>query len=232
VTWADQLYPSYRATIEDVFGAKVIDTYGCAEGMQVAAQCPHGSYHFQMLDTIVEFLDEHDHPVPAGTPGRIVLTRLIPGAMPFLRYDVGDIGVATGDIDCACGRQWELMESVEGRLTDVIVSPAGNRYVAHFFALCLEEFPQIVEYQIEQTGPSRIVIHVVSPGAPSYFDRQIAQRLQALGLTDMEIHVDRCASIPPSKAGKRRWVIGLNQPPQIVPLNLPAAKPVLSVHSH
>ncbi len=42
MTWGDTLYAHYRETIERAFGARVLDTYGIGEGMQVSAQCEGG----------------------------------------------------------------------------------------------------------------------------------------------------------------------------------------------
>src|SRR5215207_8235542 len=80
VTWGDNLYPHYRKTIEQAFKARVTDTYGCGEGIQIAAQCGQGStYHQHTLDVIVEYLDNASNPVEPGQQGNLVLTRLHPG---------------------------------------------------------------------------------------------------------------------------------------------------------
>ena len=57
VTWGDNLIPFYRSTIENAFHCKVFDTYGCAEGIQISAQCGHeGNYHQHGLDVVVDIL--------------------------------------------------------------------------------------------------------------------------------------------------------------------------------
>ena len=85
-TWGDSLYPAYRSLIERVFQCQVFDTYGCAEGFQVAAQCEFGNYHIHALDVIVEYLDDNDQPIPEGEVANLVITRLHPGPMPFIRW--------------------------------------------------------------------------------------------------------------------------------------------------
>lgn len=210
VTWADQLHPHHRQAIESTFGARVIDTYGCGEGIQVSSQCGHGShYHVHALDTIVEYLDENDEPAAPGEPARLILTRLLPGATPLIRYEVGDLGVRGPQTPCACGRSWETMESVIGRLTDIITGPSGRRYLAHYFALHLEKFPAIHEYQVEQTGPAELVIRVVSNGPAAPLPVDIRRTLIANGLDDMLIRVEIVSRIAPAATGKRRWIIGL-----------------------
>jgi phenylacetate-CoA ligase len=209
VTWADQLYPEYRANIEGAFRTPVFDTYGCAEGIQISAQCGHGShYHVHAMDTMVEYLDSHDRAVKPGEVGRVVVTRLLPGAMPFLRYDTGDLGVQSPAQTCSCGRQWEIMQSIQGRQTDVIVSPQGHQFNLHFFSLYLEQFPEIREYQIVQTAPGEITIRAVCQPASASLGTRVADRLRQEGLSDMAVHLEPVDTIPLTQGGKRRWVIG------------------------
>ncbi len=208
VTWADQLYPEYRVNIETTFRTKVLDTYGCAEGMQISAQCGHGEhYHVQAMDTIVEYLDECGEPVKVGRLGRVVLTRLLPGPMPFLRYDVGDLAVPCARQACSCGRQWELMQSIVGRQTDVVVSPSGKRFFLHFFSLYLECFPEIQEYQVVQTSSASVLIRAVCSPSEGLGTR-VADRLRREGLEEMSVCFESVDRIPLTPGGKRRWVIG------------------------
>ena len=94
VTWGDNLYPHYRKTIETVFETRVFDTYGCAEGVQIAAQCgEENTYHIHTLTLSLNSLITKEIPSVRAT-GNIVLTRLHPGPMPLIRYHVGDIGIA------------------------------------------------------------------------------------------------------------------------------------------
>ncbi|MEZ5399968.1 MAG: hypothetical protein R2729_09895 [Bryobacteraceae bacterium] len=210
VTWADQLHYHHRREIEQVFGQQIHDSYGCSEGIQIAAQCGSGShYHVHMLDAIVEYLDGDDEPVAAGEPGRIVVTRLHPGTMPLVRYDTGDIGVAGEREACSCGRAWETMESVAGRITDIVISPRGRRYLAHSFAVDMESFADVREYQIEQTAGDEIVIRVVAAENHAALPLAIRDRLRESGLDDMMIRVELVERIAPTEVGKRRWVIGL-----------------------
>ncbi|MEZ5399969.1 MAG: AMP-binding protein [Bryobacteraceae bacterium] len=217
VTWADQLYPHYRSRIERVFRTQVLDTYGCGEGIQISAQCGHGRhYHVLMMDTVVEYVDSTGEPVRDGEPGRVLLTRLLPGAMPFIRYEVGDVGVRAPHQVCTCGRQWELMQSITGRQTDVVVDPSGRRFFVHFFSLYLESFPEIREYQVIQTGPDSVHIRAVCNVETPDLGARVAAHLQSAGLTEMAIHFEPVSAIPLTAAGKRRWVIGYSaEPPKV-----------------
>ena len=211
VTWGDNLFQHYRSTIEKAFGTRVHDTYGCAEGFQIAAQCGvNSNYHLQSLDVIVEFLDNNGNQVPDGQLGNIVVTRLHPGPMPLLRYRVGDVGISASHEQCACGRGFELLASVQGRDTDVVVTPSGNRLIVHFFTGLLESFREINCFQVVQEEIGSMIVRVV-PTMPAAVDHSVKRRLvstlQAHGATDIDIVVETTDRIPTAPSGKRRFVI-------------------------
>lgn len=207
VTWGDTLYAHYRETIERAFGARVLDTYGIGEGMQVSAQCEErGLYHVHALDVIVECVDDEGRPVPAGQTGHLLLTRLHPGPMPLIRYRVGDLGVMSAS-PCLCGRGFSTMESIQGRDTDVVVTPSGNRLIVHFFTGILNHFPEVESFQVTQESPDAILVRVVPADG---FSRETADRIVAALRekgADLEIEVDTVDEIPAAPSGKRRFVI-------------------------
>ncbi|MBA2313714.1 MAG: phenylacetate--CoA ligase family protein [Actinobacteria bacterium] len=207
VTWGDTLFPHFRKTIEAAFRTRVFDTYGCAEGMQISAQCGHsGLYHVHDLDVVVEYLDDDGEAVVSSNPGNLIVTRLHPGPMPLIRYRVGDVGVA-GEPGCGCGRGFSTMDSIRGRETDVVVTPSGNRLIVHFFTGVLEHFPEIDTFQVTQERPDAILLRIV-PGRG--FDDRIRERA-AVELTekgaDLRIEVETVDEIPPTPAGKRRFIV-------------------------
>ncbi|MFN3648017.1 MAG: phenylacetate--CoA ligase family protein [Armatimonadota bacterium] len=208
VTWGDTLYPQYRQVLQETFGTFVTDTYGCSEGMHIAAQCGTGThYHLHALDVIVEYLDEAGDPVPPRTPGSLVITRLHPGPMPLIRYRIGDVGMSGGDRICGCGRGYEVMERIEGRDTDIIVTPSGNRLIVHFFTGLIEHFHDVDTFQVVQETTDTMVVRLVprqqfDPSTPE----RIVQTLKQHGAADMQIETELVDEIPVSPSGKRRFV--------------------------
>lgn len=208
VSWGDSLYPHYRQEIEGVFHTKVFDTYGIAEGVQIAAQCEHGNYHLHALDAVVEFLDDDGESVQPGEIGNIVVTRLHPGPMPLIRYAVGDLGVPSAKETCLCGRGFPLMESIRGRDADVILTPSGNRLIVHFFTGILEHFPEIDSFQVVQNDPGSILIRIkpktsINENILSRIRTALAER----GAADLDINFEIVDVIPLPPTGKHRFVI-------------------------
>jgi phenylacetate-CoA ligase len=211
VTWGDTVFPEHRELIEEVFHTQLFDTYGCGEGIQIAAQCGHGpEYHIHALDVIVEYLDDHMEPVPPGERGNIVVTRLHPGPMPLIRYKIGDVGSSAGAQQCSCGRGFELMKSLHGRESDVIVTPYGNRLIVEFFAGIMQRFQEIDTFQVVQQTPSSLVVRVVPRSDYSAtVGEALRRRLLESGAGGMSIDIQTVEEIPLTPGGKRRFVINL-----------------------
>lgn len=209
MTWGDNLYAHYRRAIEQAFRTRVFDTYGCGEGMQIAAQCGEtDNYHIHTLDVVVEILDEEGSPCAPGTAGKIVLTRLHPGPTPLIRYAIGDLGVRSSVKQCPCGRGFETIDSIIGRDTDVVLTPSGNRLIVHFFTGILEHYSEIDSFQVIQETSEDLLLRL-RPAAgytPRISDRVIAA-LREKGASDMRIHVHLVPEIPCAPSGKRRFVI-------------------------
>jgi phenylacetate-CoA ligase len=209
VTWGDTLHAHYRQTIERVFATRVYDTYGCSEGMQMAYQCGHvQNYHVPPLDVVMEYVDDAGDPVPHDVAGHVVVTRLYPGAMPFIRYRVGDVAVAGDQRLCGCGRAWERLERVLGRESDVVFTPSGNRLIVHYFSGILKRFDEIEQFQVVQNEPSAVDLLVVPSKT---FSRDTPERLAASvrerGAMDLSVRVHCVPDIPLAPSGKRRFIV-------------------------
>jgi phenylacetate-CoA ligase len=218
VSWGDNLYRHYRETIERAFQRKVFDTYGCAEGISVGGQCGvQNRYHTFSTEVIVEFVNDDGIPVGPHEMGNLILTRLHPGPMPFIRYQVGDVGIRGDDEMCSCGRGFVTMESIQGRDTDIIITPRGNRLIVHFFTGLLEHFPQISQFQIRQKKHDLMTIYIVPRHDFSdEVGKKVIRTLQEKG-ADISMTIELVNEIPLLPSGKRRFVINeVASPPKTV----------------
>lgn len=123
VTGSDALLPDYEKTIVRVFRSPVTEQYGMTEFAGNMSKCEHGKFH-------VDFECCHVEGSPRGSDDAHAL--LITGwgnpAMPFIRYELGDLGVA--DVaGCDCGRSSPCYAKIEGRLEDYIVTPDGRKLI-------------------------------------------------------------------------------------------------------
>lgn len=204
-TFGAPLYPSYRETIEEVFGCRVYDSYGAAE-MIVAHQCEEGSYH-----VLPSGLVEADSRGPKqGNTGlrRLLLTSLTNYAMPLIRYDIADMGTI-GAGACACGRTWDCLSTIYGRDDDVVRTPSGNYLYWGHLGWLFTPIEGIGRFQVLQEELAKLSLYLVTnrdyraeASEPIIMD--YLSKICGPGL-DIEIRYVDSIPIPPS--GKYRYII-------------------------
>ena len=100
------------------------------------------------------------------------------------------------------------MEAIDGRDTDFIHTPSGNRLMVHFFTWILDNYPEIDTFQIVQTKLNNIIIRLVLlDGYSTVPEDQIKARLIENGVADMEFQIEVLPSIPLPASGKHRYFI-------------------------
>lgn len=206
VTWGDNLDAAFRTSIESAFAVKVLDAYGCAEGMWIASQCGASDlYHVHALDVVLELLDDDDQPVRPGTPGHVVVTRLHPGPSPLVRYRTGDLAIGATEA-CHCGRGYPTIAEVVGRSADMITTPTGNRLIVHFFTAVLEHFREVESFQVAKVGHGEAEVRVCGEAVSGPVMERITAGLSAKA-PDMAWRVLRTDALAVTAEGKRRFVV-------------------------
>ncbi len=113
-----------RSEIEKYWQLDAIDIYGLSEiiGPGVACECQHKTgLHIPADVFYPEVIDpETLDPLPAGSPGELVLTPLTKIGIPLMRYRTRDIVTINYD-KCPCGRTSPRISKVLGRTDDMIV---------------------------------------------------------------------------------------------------------------
>ena len=131
-TSAEVLTEDDRQLLREAFGCEAFDRYGCREVYNIAHECnAHRGLHILAENNLVELLDAAGHPAAPGAVGRIVVTNLNNFAMPFIRYEIGDMAIQSKDA-CMCGRGLPLLDAVVGRRADIITSPSGKLLMVSF----------------------------------------------------------------------------------------------------
>jgi len=202
------LHDFERATIERIFGCRVTNRYGCEEVSLIACECPHGNMHLNCDSLIVEFLRD-GKPVAPGEPGAIVVTDLTNYGMPIIRYKVGDVGIPSVKNDCPCGCAYPLMNSLEGRIADYVVTPDGKFIsgisLTENFAMHL---PGVKQMQIVQEKSDFLVFKIVKG---EEFSNQTVSDIDYLARERfgdrMRWQVEYVASIQSELSGKYRFCI-------------------------
>jgi len=93
VVTSEILFEDDKILLEKQFGVTVVNEYGASELDLIAFVNQEGEWQVNSETLFVEILDENNTVLPYGKEGRIVITSLYNKAHPFIRYDIGDIGV-------------------------------------------------------------------------------------------------------------------------------------------
>lgn len=204
---AEVLTPIQREIIEHAFGCKVFNRYGCREVGIIAHECTeHHGLHILDTNQYVEIVDDTDEPVANGEVGRLIVTNLNNYAMPFIRYEVGDIGRFLSE-PCKCGRGFSLLKDVIGRKSDIIISPSGKIIHGEFFTHLFYKIKGVKKFQVIQETLNEIHIKIVH--GENFKDENFNFLSGAIQNVDSEfiISYELCDDIPASKSGKYRFIM-------------------------
>lgn len=193
------LHDWQRSVIEEVFGCKVTNRYGCEEVSLIASECEeHRGLHVNADSLHTE----------VAADGKLLITDFINRAMPLIRYQVGDV-VVPSDRVCQCGRGLPLIERVEGREADYVVTPTGNLISGISLT---ENFSNLVpgtaQMQIVQESITQLRIRLVADD--TFGDgsrRKIAELVRDTFGDSVSHDVELVDAIPQEPSGKYRFCI-------------------------
>jgi phenylacetate-CoA ligase len=204
---AEVLLPKYRQVIESVFNCKVYNQYGSYDGGVQALECEeHCGFHISAEKVIVEIVDDEGNIVENGKTGRIIVTDLHNYAMPFIRYEVGDIG-ALSNKACPCGRDLPLLQSLQGRTSDIIKLSNGVTLAGPAVTLIFKDC-NVKQYQLVQTDHNKLLVNIVKGENYSEADEKYFMGiLKHHAGSGVSISVEYLDTIPLTQAGKYRFII-------------------------
>jgi phenylacetate-CoA ligase len=115
---------------------------------------------------LVEIVDDEGRDVAYGESGRVVVTGLSNYAMPFIRYQLGDVAAA-GPRSCPCGRTLPLIARIEGRTRNAFVFRDGSRvWPRAAMVQPMRAFIPFSRFQLVQLDYERIELRYVADGSP------------------------------------------------------------------
>ncbi|MDP8200614.1 MAG: hypothetical protein P9M11_00565 [Candidatus Tenebribacter burtonii] len=161
----EMLIPVMKDRIEKSFNAKIFDSYGCGETVDVACECKsHNGMHEIMEHAYIEILKDQK-PAKEMESGNVLITDLDNYAMPFIRYNLNDVARRSFEY-CSCGITSPLIKISDGRVQDFLVSK-DNRMISPFtFTGFISPFyneplrSMIDQYQIVQDTKKDITLNI------------------------------------------------------------------------
>jgi phenylacetate-CoA ligase len=201
-----------RDLIEEVFGCKTANEYGCSETGGFVYECPWGGWHVSSELTFIEFLDQEGKPVSSGETGEIVVTHLRNNYMPLIRYRVGDTGSPQEGI-CGCGRGLPLMKLLSAKERDFIRLANGKYFTSEILVYItravIKKYPSsILQFKAVQKNYHLLELEIVA--GPAYLDEAetlFKNLLSAQIGNEISIHFKLVSSIKREPSGKLRYFI-------------------------
>ncbi len=219
IATSEVLEPSARALIEEVFGCRVFNRYGCREVSVVASECAqHNGLHVMAEGLYVETVrgDGTADPgtrkieplvpgCPAGQMGAVLVTDLLNLAMPLIRYKIGDMATYE-PAPCACGRALPRLARLEGRVTDFLVGLDGRLVSGVFLATYLVAArPSLGQVQLWQDSAGQVLHKIcthdgkpISPADLQFLEKETRRYLGP----DTKVEHEFVAALPPEPSGK------------------------------
>ena len=210
VVTSEMLFEKDKILMEKYFGVPVINEYGASELDLIAFQNKQSDWQVNSETLFIEILDNKNNVLPYGKEGRVVITSLYNKAHPFIRYDIGDVGI----LDEKSTLKKPILKKLIGRTNDIAILPSGKKSPGLTFYYItksiIEDDGNVKEFIIKQTKIDAFEIEYVSRFALS--ESQIATIEKAIttylenGLT---FTFSRKEKLIRSKSGKLKQFISL-----------------------
>ncbi|MCB0698398.1 MAG: AMP-binding protein [Chitinophagales bacterium] len=197
--------------IHDEWPIHMYSTYASTEMQTAFTECNAGVGGHQQPDLVIlEILDDHGKPLPAGQYGEVAITTLGVEGMPLIRYRTGDICTRI-DSKCYCGRTASRLSPVLGRKQQMIKYKGTTIYPPAIFDI-LNELSYVKEYVVEaytnELGTDELKIHVNTPLPADDCEAKLRPVLQSKIRVAPKLHFHTASAIQEIQfpAGTRKQV--------------------------
>ena len=213
-TSAEMLPEKTRRRVHRAWGLRVFDTYGATEYAPIAAECAYGRKHLFEDGAIIEVVDDRGTRVPAGAGGdRLLLTVFDRRTQPLIRYEISDMVRPLAGA-CECGRPFGLIESIEGRIEEILYFPHRDGHSdpvsvhPNVFHQVLETVPA-VGWQVRQDedGLSVSLAGLQDQSVCDGLRRSLRQILELQGAAVGAIHVRAVDTLERGPTGKAPLIL-------------------------
>ena len=204
----ENLYKHQREMFEDVFGGEVFEKVGTRESGVFACECHlHKGMHVFTEGVFLEIIRKDGKPAGPGEIGKVVLTDLFNQAMPLVRYDIGDMAVASGDRRCECGSELPMIEKLLGRDRDIILDSSGNPKPGYLFTEIIMHMNLKAQFQVLQPDRDNLIVKIVNKDAEHVDIKKIEADFQAIVGQGVRISFENVQEIPRDPSGKYGYVV-------------------------
>lgn len=212
IVTSEMLFEEDKKLMEKQFGIPVVNEYGASELDLIAFQNPEGEWQINSETLYVEIVDEEGNILPKGKEGRIIITSLYNKAHPFIRYDIGDIGI----LDEKSTLKKPILKKLIGRTNDAALLPSGKKAPGLTFYYItksiIEDDGNVKEFIVKQTKIDTFEIEYVSEKA---LNATQIEKIEVASTTYLEkgliFTFSRKEKLVRTKSGKLKQFVSLVQ---------------------
>lgn len=202
---SEPLYAHQRKTIEEAFSCKISNWYGNTELAGHILECQEGNLHIHPFHSIVEICDSAGLSLKAGKTGKIIATQLYNPVMPLIRYETGDLAVASNK-KCRCGRNSPLVEQMVGREADNVITTSGKIVPGISFANVFNNATELLEKKIIQEKKGEIIVLLKKENKNTQNEAIIKKAINARVGKDLIVNFDYRNNIDREISGKLKFI--------------------------
>jgi len=216
---SEPLTAEVRDKVQRAWGFDPGEYYATTEAPTLASSTPGHPRALELFEDqfVVEIVDEHDRPVPPGTPGaKVLVTNLENRTLPLIRYELADRVVESPDPNPA-GRPYRHLASIDGRTADTLTFPARAGGTVAVLPLRIGApfagLPQVRQFQIVH-APAGLEVRLVlgpeaAPETPAIVRAAVLRVLEEAGAEPPPVVVTPVAELErePGPAAKLKLIV-------------------------
>jgi len=206
---SENLYDWQRSLFEQIFKCRVFSWYGHEERAILASECEQSNrYHIVPEYGIAEFVSKEGNTNPTRNElVEIIGTSLTNFACPLIRYKTMDLALYS-DQKCECGRNYKMINGVEGRLQEILVSNDNRMITMTAINMHSDVFDNVKQFQFYQENRGEVILYIVKKSTYNDLDhKKILNELhQKLG-NNFKVEIKFKKKIDRTHSGKYRFLI-------------------------
>ena len=205
ITTSEILLSHQKNYIEKILNVRVADEYGAAEIGLFAYDCPEGGKHI-CEELLYIFTNEENE---------VITTDLHNYSMPLINYKIGD-KIYISDKPCKCGRSSRIIERIEGRTGDNILTENGEYLSQYLFYYAVKELDKlglsnsILQYKVMQDNMVFEFIIVKGNNFTDKVENYLHKRMIDKIGKNITVNFRYVDEIPKEKSGKIRFFQRIN----------------------
>lgn len=195
--------PYQLEVIKGELNVPIVNEYGCTEVGIIAFQCTMGMMHVMSHNIILEVIKSGRQVI--DEEGDVVITELNAKIMPFVRYKIGDRAILKSE-KCNCGLAFPVIEILEGRKDDYIITPDGKKVYDAIFAYTFKK--GIKKFKAIQKKLDLIDVYIVKDeNYDEQLEKHYIQKLRENINPNIDFNFIYTSELNHEKSGKFKYFV-------------------------